>query len=320
MKNLDQQVIEQTLEWCYADETVWLCTVLATYGSSPRPPGAMLAAKADGNYIGSLSGGCVEEDFLTRLTKGELNLPKQIIKFGESDHDRQRLGLPCGGVLEVLVEQLTPNHENKTLFSNLVQGQKNQQTLIRCIELQGDNWHLTTAPNISSEIERTQQSIRIPIGPSRRLIIAGISTVANICAQFAKTLGFEVIVCDPREEVQADFNSTGIEFKPILPSMFIANGGCHEATAVVALTHDPRFDDLTMIEAVRTNAYYIGVMGSKKTSAVRAERLQRIGGLSRSEIERIRMPIGLNIGSRTPAEIALSVMADILKTQNLQRK
>lgn len=101
-----------------------------------------------------------------------------------------------------------------------------------------------------------------------------------------------------------------------LPAVFIEQGGCHAATAVVALTHDPRMDDLTLMESVRTEAFYIGAMGSSKTSMRRRERLQRIAGLTTQDMQRISAPIGLHLGSRTPAEIAISVMADILRVGN----
>lgn len=123
----------------------------------------------------------------------------------------------------------------------------------------------------------------------------------------------EVIVCDPREEAHAGFDVADVQLRKELPSQFIAADGCHRATAVVALTHDPRINDLAMIEAVRTPAFYIGVMGSQRTSAVRAERLRRIGGLSEADIARLHMPVGLALGSKTPAEIALAAMADIVR-------
>ena len=156
------------------------------------------------------------------------------------------------------------------------------------------------------------EQVDIRVGPALRLLLAGVSPVAQACAGFARALGWEVVACDPRDEMQGVLIEN-IEVRPVLPSVFIASGGCHEATAVVALTHDPRIDDLALMEAVRTPAFYIGAMGSQQTSAKRAERLQRIGGLTEEQIERIHMPIGLNIGSKTPAEIALSVIADVLR-------
>ena len=168
-------------------------------------------------------------------------------------------------------------------------------------------------PRVVEQIERAFVHLRI--GPAARLLIAGMSPVSVACAEFARTLGFEVILCDPREEAFAGVELPGIEIKRVLPSVFISAGGCHAATAVVALTHDPRIDDLAMMEAVSTSAFYIGVMGSLQTSKLRAERLRRIGWLSDKQIARLHMPIGLALGSKTPAEIALAVMADIIRVQ-----
>ncbi|MBF2936435.1 CBS domain-containing protein [Pseudomonas aeruginosa] len=157
---------------------------------------------------------------------------------------------------------------------------------------------------------------RLRVGAAQRLLLAGYSSVAHACAEFGKGLGFEVILCDPREEALRGVLLEGIEIRRELPSLFIADGGCHADTAVVALTHDPKIDDLAMLEAVRTEAFYIGVMGSRATSEKRFERLRRIGGLGDAELARIHAPIGLNLGSKTPAEIALAVLADILRIRN----
>ena len=149
-----------------------------------------------------------------------------------------------------------------------------------------------------------------------RLLIAGLSPVAEFCAGFAAALGFEVIVCDPRPELTGGFRMAGVELVKLFPATYIAQGGCHAATAIVALTHDPRMDDLTLLEAVRTPAFYIGAMGSRRTSEKRMERVQRIGGIGQQDLERIHAPIGLKLGSKTPAEIALAVMADIVRVSN----
>src|SRR5690606_24284317 len=142
-----------------------------------------------------------------------------------------------------------------------------------------------------------------------------LSPVASTCASFAYSLGFDVIVGDTRPQEGRDFILPGVTLRQELPSMWIARKGCHVTTALFAHTHDPQIDDTALMEAVKTDAFYIGVMGSLRTSEKRRERLLRIGGLSEQQVERIRMPIGLNIGSKTPAEIALSVMADIVRVR-----
>lgn len=316
MQHLDLQVIEQALSWARAGETIWLCTVLATFGSSPREPGSLLAARGDGRHIGSLSGGCVEEDFLERLQGGEFERAVTTLRYGDPKGPQgSRIALPCGGILKVLIERLPANTATLTQLEILRSTLLGQRHLLRCVDLRSGEAHFLEddglGPRVVEQAER--KTVEVRVRPAARLIIAGISPVSVVCAEFARTLGFEVIVCDPREEAQAGFNVPGIQVQPVLPSMFIAAGGCHAATAVVALTHDPRIDDLAMIEAVRTPAFYIGVMGSRQTSRVRAERLRRAGGLSEDEVARLHMPIGLALGSKTPAEIALAVMADIVR-------
>ncbi|WP_417862679.1 XdhC family protein [Vreelandella venusta] len=324
MQHLDLQVIERALKWANQGRTIWLCTVLKTFGSAPREPGAMLVACSTGDYLGSLSGGCVEEDFIARLQAGEFNEPVQRVHYGgggggggdgdgdgDGDAGSANIRLPCGGSLEVLIERLAPNTANLTHLEVVHATLLGRQPLTRCIKLDGSGKRFNPSKNTEPTVIVDTASVNIRIGPALRLIIAGISSISSPCALFAQTLGFEVIVCDPRDEARRNFAVAGVEVQAVLPSVFISSGGCHANTAVVALTHDPRIDDLAMIEAVRTEAFYIGVMGSQQTSQQRAERLLRSGGLTSAQVARIHMPIGLNLGSKTPAEIALAVMADI---------
>ncbi|MDI5984296.1 XdhC family protein [Halomonas sp. M4R5S39] len=315
MQHLDLQVIERALQWANRGHRLWLCTVLATFGSSPREPGAMLVARQDGEHLGSLSGGCVEEDFLERLHQGEFSEPVQRVRYGGQGNapGSSRVRLPCGGSLEVLVERLEPDAATLTHLEVVHATLLGRRALIRRVPLDGRGAHFVLAEAPGPAILREEGIIGVRLGPALRLIIAGISPVSQACASFASTLGFEVIVCDPREEARRGFAVPGVEVQAVMPSTFIASGGCHAATAVVALTHDPRIDDLAMIEAVRTEAFYIGVMGSRQTSRQREARLRRSGGLGPEQIARITMPIGLGLGSKTPAEIALAVMADIVR-------
>ncbi|MCE7521603.1 MULTISPECIES: XdhC family protein [Alloalcanivorax] len=311
MQHLDLQVIEQALQWSRAGHEVWLCTVLSTFGSAPRPPGAMLVARADGACAGSLSGGCVEEEFLNSLCQGAFRDTVSIIRYGDNDDERRRFRLPCDGILQVLIEHRPPSQDWFSHLEALVATLRGQRRQVRCVDL--TTGALTLRPDQGGEAAQVKdEQVEIRIGPVLRLLLAGVSPVARICASFARELGCEIIACDPREEAQGVLID-GIDVQPILPSLYIASGGCHETTAVVALTHDPRIDDLALMEAVRTPAFYIGVMGSVRTSAKRAERLKRVAGLSDAEIQRIHMPIGLGLGSKTPAEIALAVVADVLR-------
>ncbi|MBK5516793.1 XdhC family protein [Pseudomonas sp. TH10] len=316
MQHLDLQVVRRALQWSTAGQQVWLCTVLATYGSAPRAPGSLLAVNGGGQWIGSLSGGCVEEDFLERVAEGAFAQAVCVVRYGEGDDPRSRISLPCGGILDVLVETLEPTCEVQAHLRELESALLGQRRLIREIDLASGARDVFVDREQGARIEREVDRVRVRIGAAQRLLLAGYSSVAQACAEFAVGLGFEVILCEPRDEVLEGVVLNNVEIRRQLPSVFIADGGCHSDTAVVALTHDPRIDDLAMMEAVRTDAFYIGVMGSVQTSQKRFERLRRIGGLGEAELARIHAPIGLNLGSKTPAEIALAVLADILRIRS----
>ncbi|MYL24908.1 XdhC family protein [Halomonas alkaliantarctica] len=321
MQRLDYQVVEQAIEWQQRGETVWLCTVIATFGSSPREPGSLMVANAEGEHVGSLSGGCVEEDFLARLSAGEYELPAVIVRYGDQ-HDAVEsapIRLPCGGILDVLVERLAATPENLTHLEQLKASLSGEQESARHIRLtDGKSWLAEIEPTGPRVVwQEGEEVIKVRIGPIAKLILAGYSTVAAACADFALSLGYQVVLCDPREEVTREMSlPAGVDFIPQLPSRYIATpDACTPSTAVVAVTHDPRIDDLAIMEAVKTPARYIGVMGSRRTTQLRAERLRRTGGLTDAEIARIHMPIGLDLGSKTPVEIALAIMADIVRVR-----
>ncbi|ERP86827.1 hypothetical protein Q666_16205 [Marinobacter sp. ES-1] len=321
MQNLDYQVVEQAIEWLSDDRTIWLCTVVSTFGSSPREPGSLMVANADGQHLGSLSGGCVEEDFLARLTEGEYQLPAVIVRYGApvGGPENARVRLPCGGILEVLVERMSATHENLAHLKEVLGALGGEKDIERQVNLTDGKRRTEPASATGPRVilDESQEVVRMRVGPVAKLILAGYSTVAEACARFAISLGYQVVLCDPRDEVTCDLKLPGdIEFIPQLPSLYIASpGACTPSTAVVAVTHDPRIDDLAMMAAVKTAAGYIGVMGSVRTSQARADRLRRTGGLTDTEIERIHMPIGLDLGSKTPAEIALAIMADIVRVR-----
>jgi len=321
MQSLDARVVEQAIEWLGNGRTIWLCTVLSTFGSSPREPGSLMVATSDGHHVGSLSGGCVEEDFLERVAAGEYEQPAVIVRYGDPGNSPEspRIRLPCGGILDVLVERMVASPKNLDHLEGIQQALSGQRDIARHIRLMDAECWLSDAEPTGPRVlqNETEETVTVRIGPVAKLILAGYSTVSEACAQFALSLGYEVVLCDPREEVTHGMSlPPGVEFVPQLPSLYIASpGACTPSTAIVAATHDPRIDDLAMMAAVKTSASYIGVMGSLRTSEARSERLRRTGGLSKEDVERIQMPIGLNLGSKTPSEIALAIVADMVRVR-----
>ncbi|PKB91029.1 XshC-Cox1 family protein [Ewingella americana] len=318
MQHLDIQVIERAGFWLQ-QQPVWLCTVLTTYGSSPRAPGALMAATRDGSYCGSLSGGCVEDDFLQRIAEGEYLAASQVIRYGEGGMT-PNVALPCGGSLDVLVEYLPASNSSREYLSRMAQALSGHYALNKTLTLPQACDHLAlTGYHSHTKVSRRGNEIQLHIAAAPRLLIAGLSSVALYCADFACALGFEVVVCECREEVLENFASmlkADVKLEHSFPAKYLEEQGCHANTAIVALTHDPRMDDLTLMEAVNTPAFYIGAMGSQLNSARRRERLRDIAQFAPEDFERLHAPVGLNIGSKTPAEIALAVMADIVKHKN----
>lgn len=319
MHTLDQQLIASALGWLGQGKTVWLCTVLHTFGSAPRPAGAMLAASAAGEFCGSLSGGCIEEDFLQRLA--QFSAASQIVRYG-GDGLATAVNLPCGGVLDVLVERLPADSQSLAHLHSLSDALNGGSRILKQLTIgQPAQLESCSADALLPPLHYDPQSARLPVGCVPVLLLAGYSAVAASCIPLALMLGFRVLVCEHRAEQWRQLMAQQPEADNLQriaqhPARYLEQQGASAGTAIISLTHDPRIDDLTMMEAVQTPAFYLGAMGSAKNSQQRRERLRRIGELDEASLARIYAPIGLPIGSKTPAEIALAIMADIVRVRN----
>lgn len=318
MQSLDLAVIYQALSWTQ-EHPVWLCTVLTTYGSSPRSPGAMMVATGEGKSVGSLSGGCIEEVFLARVANGEYRNASEIVRYGGDGLD-SGVTLPCGGQLDILVEYLPATSASLDYLNQIAAALEGHQALEKRVTLPQAASCLPVEHYVSTTyIERDEQQVSLYLAAVPCLLIAGLSSVAVYCAQFALTLGFEVIVCENRADVLENFRPqvpAGVQLIEQFPANYLEKTGCRSNTAIVALTHDPRMDDLTLMEAVTTPAFYIGAMGSHRNSENRRQRLVNIAGFDEAQLTRVHAPIGIPINSKTPAEIALAVMAGIVMCKN----
>ena len=322
MITLDQRVVNAALASCEAGQSVWLCTVLRTYGSSPRAPGTLMTVNEAGEYCGSLSGGCIEEDFLAQLANGAYRASSQQVRYGEGGM-RPDVRLPCGGSLEIVIEFLPPDTSSLALLTAMQRALSGQQPLVKMIRPgERAQWETLAADRRLPALSVGDRQIVLPVGAIPELLVAGYSSVAFECIRLGQMLGFHVRLCEHRpnmlSEAESHFSAAdNVTLVRQHPARWLELNGAHAAVAIVALTHDPRIDDLTMMEAIATPAFYIGIMGSVKNSSKRRARLQQIAGMESAELDRIHAPIGLPIGSKTPAEIALSVMADIVRVKNL---
>jgi xanthine dehydrogenase accessory factor len=307
----DIEVLSDALAWLQAGKSVALVTVIRTWGSSPRPPGSLLALNNAGQYTGSVSGGCIEETLLERFRDGTLAGPSPtIMDFGVDRQQAVRMGLPCGGRLDVLIETLDDPGPVKRLLKRLRSG----ELVTRRVNLATGEVSLLPG-KAGIELQLAETAISKTFGPSWQLLIIGDGQLARHLASMALQLDYRVIICDPRD-ISAGLKSIeGVYYSHDMPDDAVNSLADQPRSAVVTLAHDPRQDDLALSAALESAVFYIGALGSVRSAQARLQRLQTLGFLPQ-QLQRIHGPAGLNIGSKRPAEIAVSILAEITAIRN----
>lgn len=307
MNSTDLSVLKSAVEWLQSGQSVAIATVVQTWGSAPRPVGSWLAIRADGQVAGSVSGGCVEDDLIRRVQTEILtrNTPEMLV-YGVTQQEAARFGLPCGGTLRLLVE---PKPELAVL-EKLLENVSSHQITRRSVNLITGKSTLTLG-DLSDEFVCTEQEMQTTYGPRWRMVIIGAGQLSLYTADFALASDFEVIVIDPREEYAEGLNRSDITFSKGMPDDVLLEIGVDSHTAVVALTHDPKLDDMALMEALKSPAFYVGALGSRKNTQKRKERLLEFD-VSQEQVEKLHGPVGLYIGALTPPEIAVSILAEVI--------
>jgi xanthine dehydrogenase accessory factor len=308
MDSPDRQVLDAAIAWLDAGHGVALATVARTWGSSPRQPGAWAAVREDGLVAGSVSGGCIEDDLVRRVLAG-LPAPVQRREYGVTPEEATRFGLPCGGRLELVLEAQPDVLGLKDLRERLMAG----QACLRCLDAKTGQVTLSDGPGATSW---DGQILVKACGPRARLLLIGAGQIASFLAPMAQALDYRVTVCDPRQAYYGAWQVEGVTLTALMPDDAVTEFRPDGASAIVALTHDPKLDDLALLEALRSPAFYVGALGSQKSNARRKERLAEHFGLTEPELARLHGPVGLAIGSRTPPEIAVSVLAQMIAVQH----
>ncbi len=306
MDSVDLEVLRSATTWFKAGQSVTLVTVVKTWGSAPRPVGAMLAIRGDGHVAGSVSGGCVEDDLIDRVRSHKLAGDKpEVATYGVSKEQAERFGLPCGGTLQLVLEPVTraagldellaaiERHELVARFLDLATGQS---------RIEPGSW--------SDTLDFDGKMLKTVHGPRWRLLLIGAGQLSRYLAQMAGALDYHVTVCDPREEYAEGWDLAGVQVDRGYPDDVVLAMNLDAHSAVVALTHDPKLDDAALMEALKSPAFYVGALGSKANNDKRRKRLADFD-LSAGEIARLHGPVGLKIGSRTPPEIAVSILAEM---------
>jgi len=309
--SVDLQVLRSAAEWVRAGRRVVMATVVHTWGSAPRPIGALTAIRDDGMVVGSVSGGCVEDDMILQVRSGELVKDKPTTtKYGVTAEEAKRFGLPCGGTLELVLEPLTGASGLDELLARV----ERHELVMRRLDMASGRATIGPA-QWSDQLAFDGVTLVTVHGPRWRLLIIGAGQLSQFLAQMAQGLDYQVTVCDPREEYADTWYVPGAELKRGMPDDIVTEMNLDSHSAVVTLTHDPKLDDMALLEALKSPAFYVGAIGSKKNNEARRKRLAEFD-LSQQEIARLHGPVGLKIGSKTPPEIAIAILAEMTAIRN----
>jgi xanthine dehydrogenase accessory factor len=311
MDSVDLQVLRSAGDWVKAGRRVVMATVIRTWGSAPRPIGALTAIRDDGMVVGSVSGGCIEDDMILQVRSGELVKDKPATtKYGVSAEEAKRFGLPCGGTLELVLEPLTKDSALDELLARV----ERHELVMRRLDMKTGRVILASAKS-NDQLAFDGATLATVHGPRWRLLIIGAGQLSTFLAQIAQGLDYHVTVCDPREEYAEGWTVPGVDFRRGMPDDTVIEMNPDAHSAVVTLTHDPKLDDMALLEALKSPAFYIGAIGSRKNNDARRKRLAEFD-LSQAEIARLRGPVGLKLGSKTPPEIAIAILAEMTAIRN----
>lgn len=311
MDSVDLSVLKTLREWQAGEIPLWLVTVVETFGSSPRPQGAMLALRGDCLAVGSVSGGCIEDDLVLRAVRGEFPIDRcEVLTYGVTREEARNYGLPCGGAMRLVIEPA----QNADWVEQVLQQIQAHRLVRRTLHFNSLQVVLDDASRTDS-IAFDGKTLTTVHGPRWRLLIIGAGQTSGYLARMAQALDHQVIVCDPRKEMRQTWDVPDSALMSEMPDDAVLALQVDDCTAIIALTHDPKLDDMALLEALKSPAFYVGALGSKANNAKRRKRLAMFD-LTQKEIARLHGPVGLSIGSRTPPEIAVAILAHLISVRN----
>ncbi len=322
------QIPEAALAWLRQGKAVALATVIETWGSAPRPKGSQLAISADAEMVGSVSGGCVEGAVVAEALEALEDGRSRVLEFGVSDAEAFAVGLACGGTIRVMVEPLDrAQGPDRVLLEDLVAARAGRRPAVyavrtsdwdRRLVLGADDplWPAAEAALISDQSGLAEDWFLGVHNPPLRMAVIGGVHIAQALVPMAQLSGYDVAVIDPRDAFASEARFPATRLINDWPDAGLVAFGVDRRTAVVTLTHDPKLDDPAIAVALRGEAFYLGCLGSRRTHAKRVDRL-RTAGFTTAELARVHAPIGADIGAKSPAEIAVSILAQV--TERLRR-
>lgn len=329
----ERDVLDTAIRWLDAGHAVELVTVARTWGSSPRPPGSLAAVRGDGQLVGSVSGGCIEKQLVAAFAERSadedagtddgtvpgsaagvaIEMPRTAT-HEISDEEARRVGLTCGGRLELVFEHL----DGSAGLAPIVRALDARRRLVRRFDVDTRRTTLAEA-GPDDAFDWDGRVLTRVFGPDWRVLLVGAGELSRYVATFARTLDFDVIVVDPRAAFRETFDVAGVALVDLLPDEAVGQHAGDERSAVLALSHDPSLDDLALEEALARDCFHVAALGSRRSHAARRRRLAFLGVPERA-MDRISAPAGLDIGSRTAAEIAVSIAAELVQARARARR
>ena len=328
-------VLTAARTWLARDGRVAIATVVDTWGSAPVPVGGQMAVAADGNFQGSVSGGCIEGEIIMEAEDILASGHPKTLTFGVADETAWRAGLPCGGQVQVFVERIEAKNGGADLLDRAVAAGESRRGLVvrthladgrkEVFERSDENLPQDIAERFhtaKSQLKETPDGAVFlhALVPPARILVIGATHIGQILTQLARLAAYEVIVVDPRTAFASADRFPDVNLLTEWPQDALPKLGLDPYTAVVALAHVGHIDDEALKLAVQSDCLYIGALGSSRNHAKRVERL-KAAGITEAQMARIKAPIGLDIGAQTPAEVAISIMGEIvLAVRGLKRK
>jgi xanthine dehydrogenase accessory factor len=308
----DQEVLQQAIKWLQIENEIRLITVITTWGSAPRPCGSLMVIRQNGESVGSVSAGCIEQDLIEHNQQQHMSSFPNIITYGINRKESNRFGLPCGGRLAVLIEKI--DQSQTSFLQTLLEKSFGKNPLLRQVNLAtGVVTYFPATP--SYPFSYKQNIVSKVFGSAWHMLLIGAGQLADYLAQFAILLGYQITLCDPRKAQRPIELNKIIQFTRLMPDDAVTALNPIPYSIVITLSHDPKLDDLALLEALPLDLFYVGALGSKRTSEDRRKRLSSLGLIS-DQLDKLHAPVGLAIGSHTPAEIALAIMAEITALRN----
>jgi xanthine dehydrogenase accessory factor len=322
----EHDILQTARDWLARDGRIALATVIDTWGSAPVPVGGQLVIAGDGNFAGSVSGGCIEGEVITEAEDILASGKPKTLQFGVADETAWNVGLPCGGQVKVFMERLEREAGGLALLDRALAARGGRRGLVLRTKLSDGRRQVFERgdANLPADIAQRFRSGKsalesTPEGavfvhalvPPARIIAIGATHIAQILGEIARIAGYEIVIVDPRTAFATPERFPGIKVEADWPEAALGRLGLDPYTALAVLAHVSHIDDEALKVALRSDCLYIGALGSSRNHAKRKERL-KAAGFTDAEIARIKSPIGVEIGAQSPAEIALAVMAEIV--------